>query len=396
MEEKPQQEVSGSTAGVSGRHSWSRWIPLPTSLVALVTLVASLLSLDSLFIVSLGIVLWLAVLATSIVLWRLGRTSPPPSQRLSAKPFPATEISAGLLGAALATPATILVLLAAGASSPRLSPMTAYPSTSPSPTTTTPPRPTLTTPTMGSTSCTDSAKFVADVTIPDHTTLTPGTVFEKVWRIQNSGSCVWLPTYTIEFSGGDSLGAPRSQPLGRKVSPGFEVDIQLTLVGPSEYGTYRGEWLLRSASGGHFGIGAPDSHPFWIEITVGATPTPPAGTYKAGIVSLEQSSYLDLDEGIQLPSGPDADIWFHAESPTLRFLEPLNDGRILTMSSEPSLDDCRGASLTPERIPLPYIPVGNWICYRTSQGRYGSLQMLNLGSPEALSLTARYWTWASR
>src|SRR5512134_681096 len=39
-------------------------------------------------------------------------------------------------------------------------------------------------------SCHNSV-YIADVTIPDNTVLSPGEDFEKIWRIQNTGSCVW-------------------------------------------------------------------------------------------------------------------------------------------------------------------------------------------------------------
>lgn len=38
----------------------------------------------------------------------------------------------------------------------------------------------------------DASTFVADVTIPDGTVMPPGFLFEKVWRIQNSGTVPWV------------------------------------------------------------------------------------------------------------------------------------------------------------------------------------------------------------
>lgn len=38
--------------------------------------------------------------------------------------------------------------------------------------------------------CTNSASFVADVTIPDNTNVAGGTTFTKTWRVSNTGTCV--------------------------------------------------------------------------------------------------------------------------------------------------------------------------------------------------------------
>src|SRR5512145_2890125 len=39
--------------------------------------------------------------------------------------------------------------------------------------------------------CTNSASFVADITIPDNTDVAGGSKFTKIWRIANNGTCVW-------------------------------------------------------------------------------------------------------------------------------------------------------------------------------------------------------------
>ena len=38
-------------------------------------------------------------------------------------------------------------------------------------------------------SCNNSS-YVADVTYPDNSTIKPGTDFEKIWRVQNTGTCL--------------------------------------------------------------------------------------------------------------------------------------------------------------------------------------------------------------
>ena len=47
--------------------------------------------------------------------------------------------------------------------------------------------------------CTNSASFVADVTIPDNTNVAGGTTFTKTCRVSNTGTCVWGPDYTLTY-----------------------------------------------------------------------------------------------------------------------------------------------------------------------------------------------------
>lgn len=36
----------------------------------------------------------------------------------------------------------------------------------------------------------DQMSFVADVTVPDYSIMTPGQSFTKTWRVKNVGNCV--------------------------------------------------------------------------------------------------------------------------------------------------------------------------------------------------------------
>ncbi len=95
----------------------------------------------------------------------------------------------------------------------------------------------------------DTAKFVADVTIPDRTELVGGESFTKTWRFTNIGSCTWDSSYTLVFDAGDLIGGPASQPLPGNVAPGQQVDVSVMLQAPSSAGSYRGYWRLRNSSG---------------------------------------------------------------------------------------------------------------------------------------------------
>jgi hypothetical protein len=114
----------------------------------------------------------------------------------------------------------------------------------------------------------DVAQFIADVTIPDGTSLTPGATYLKTWRLMNAGTCTWTASYSAVFSGGDQMGAPAVVNLPSSVAPGATVDISVNITAPSAPGHYRGNWKLRNATGGLFGVGASGNAIFWVDIFV--------------------------------------------------------------------------------------------------------------------------------
>jgi len=113
--------------------------------------------------------------------------------------------------------------------------------------------------------CVDSSEFVSDVTVPDGTSFEPGTVLRKTWRIRNSGTCTWDAGYRLMFLSGDRMSGPRSTPLGSldrlpqspplfpSVRPGAEIELSVTLIAPSEAGTFTGQWQLFAPDGTPFG-----------------------------------------------------------------------------------------------------------------------------------------------
>ncbi len=134
-----------------------------------------------------------------------------------------------------------------------------------------PPSPTTTPP--ADAPC-NQAAFVTDVTLPDGTEVLPGTKVTKTWRLRNTGSCAWTPDYALIFVQGALMDAPLAVPLETVVFPGEEADLSVPLVAPTEPGTYRGYWKLRTPGGEVFGV-EPDGASFWVEIrVVPPTPTP--------------------------------------------------------------------------------------------------------------------------
>jgi hypothetical protein len=104
--------------------------------------------------------------------------------------------------------------------------------------------------TLGGTSTgTNQAEYVADITVPDGSDFHPGDSFTKVWRLRNAGSATWTTGYALVFIGGSQMDGPDSISLTQEVPPGDTVDLGVDLVAPPTAGTYRGFWEMRSAAG---------------------------------------------------------------------------------------------------------------------------------------------------
>jgi hypothetical protein len=101
--------------------------------------------------------------------------------------------------------------------------------------------------------CRNESDFVADVTIPDNTSVKAEQRFTKTWRIRNSGTCTWDETYTWRMIAGEGMGAPSSVPLDKQVQPGEMVEISVEFTAPSKAGKYQNRWQLYSPAGDPFG-----------------------------------------------------------------------------------------------------------------------------------------------
>ncbi|MGB2965130.1 MAG: NBR1-Ig-like domain-containing protein [Anaerolineales bacterium] len=110
--------------------------------------------------------------------------------------------------------------------------------------------------------------FLADVTIPDNTTLDPGQKFTKTWRLQNNGTCTWDTDYTIYFHSGEKMSGPSSQKMVTiPVPPGKTIEISIDLTAPKEPGKYKGYWAFKNAGGHHFGL-TENRYPIYVLIKV--------------------------------------------------------------------------------------------------------------------------------
>jgi hypothetical protein len=98
--------------------------------------------------------------------------------------------------------------------------------------------------------------YIADVTYPDNSEIKPGINFEKIWRVQNTGTCTWDDGYKLVFIGGDRAIDPVDFEFRRSadfVSGGETADIGVDLTAPLAEGTYQGTWRMQSDTGVYFG-----------------------------------------------------------------------------------------------------------------------------------------------
>jgi hypothetical protein len=98
----------------------------------------------------------------------------------------------------------------------------------------------------------DNAAFVADISVPDKTEMTPGQNFEKTWLIKNTGTCTWVEGYHLVFGYDEKMnGQPR--PLSSVVQPGETVEMTVVLTAPTTAGEYRSYWRMANTEGINFG-----------------------------------------------------------------------------------------------------------------------------------------------
>jgi hypothetical protein len=103
----------------------------------------------------------------------------------------------------------------------------------------------------------NNSEFISDVTVPDGTTLAPGTNFQKVWQVKNTGSCKWDDGYALVYIGGSN---PNLDPYNYEfkkstdfVEGGATVNLGLNLTTPCTPGDYQGSWRMRNDQGAYFG-----------------------------------------------------------------------------------------------------------------------------------------------
>jgi hypothetical protein len=126
-------------------------------------------------------------------------------------------------------------------------------------------------------SCTNRAELVKALNMFDNAALDAGQSFAKIWRIKNTGTCVWSIGYALAFYSGEQMSGQPSIPLVSVVQPGDTVDLRVDLVAPLNQTSYTGNWVLQDASGNVFGVGELGNQSISVTILVKPTPMPTSG-----------------------------------------------------------------------------------------------------------------------
>ena len=104
--------------------------------------------------------------------------------------------------------------------------------------------------------CSNNA-FEGDITIPDGSVIKGGEDFQKIWKIRNTGTCLWDDGFTLVYIGGSSpdLDPPnfKFKSAGDFVSSGEAVNIAVNLTTPCAIGQFEGHWRMQNDQGYYFG-----------------------------------------------------------------------------------------------------------------------------------------------
>lgn len=96
---------------------------------------------------------------------------------------------------------------------------------------------------------TDSLTYIADVTIPDGTFMSPGQDFVKTWRVKNTGSVSWGAGYVLTYAGYSNQMSGQFIPLTEVVLPGQEVEVSVQFKAPTAAGEYLSAWTMKNPQG---------------------------------------------------------------------------------------------------------------------------------------------------
>lgn len=159
-----------------------------------------------------------------------------------------------------------------------------------------------------------NSAYVADITVPDDTPITPGTQFVKTWRVKNTGERVWGTGFSLVLVNGETMSSQNSHPLPA-IAPGVTGDVSINLTAPATPGTHFGDWRMKDDKGNLFG----EVIYLRILVTQGA-PTPPPTTHRnPPVTPVPVPATLPLQTGMNI--NPDAPHSNPLETSELRGLD---------------------------------------------------------------------------
>ena len=100
-----------------------------------------------------------------------------------------------------------------------------------------------------------SSTFVADVNHPDGSSVKKGEWIEKIWSIQNTGTCTWDDGFALIQYSGDITKSDKWEITQKKdfVDPNEIIEISLQMKIPDSAGEHGGCWRMRGDRGSFFG-----------------------------------------------------------------------------------------------------------------------------------------------
>ncbi len=109
--------------------------------------------------------------------------------------------------------------------------------------------------------CENQLVFVDDLTIPDGTEVLPGEMIVKRWLIENTGSCNWNSSYSLQLISGLALGTEKVHRL-YPARQSTKAILEITFSAPDNPGRYNSWWQAYDSDGNRFG------DPVYVEISV--------------------------------------------------------------------------------------------------------------------------------
>jgi hypothetical protein len=102
----------------------------------------------------------------------------------------------------------------------------------------------------------DNSAFAGYSNFYGTTDMDPGEDFEKIWRVQNTGTCTWDDGYYLAFAfGNERLDGPgwKITRTADFVAPGETKDIGMQMTAPLKPGEYNSCWQMVNDRGVAFG-----------------------------------------------------------------------------------------------------------------------------------------------
>ena len=104
----------------------------------------------------------------------------------------------------------------------------------------------------GNTTCSNGARFVEDLTIPDGTQAAPADVLDKRWAVLNSGTCDWSAGYRLVRIDKGPIEA--LEELALYPARAGETGIwSVQLTAPNQAGEQIASWQAQAPDGSFFG-----------------------------------------------------------------------------------------------------------------------------------------------